>query len=339
MAAAVEITRRDHAAADLRREAARCRDSDAARRMLALALVLEGRSRTDAARSCGMDRQTLRDWVHRYNRSGLDGLSDKQGRTGPKPRLSPEQETEVAELVRKGPDPKQDGVVRWRRVDVARVIQARFGRDPGRTHRRRHPAPAGVLTHLDPAAAPRGGHRGRKHLSECVQRPRDRSGARAGEGRRHPDRGLAPGRSPCWPAGHAHLRLGGEGFAAVGAEGPPLRVGVPVRRGLRRARRGRSPGSAACERRDDEPAPARDQQGRDTRSPRGAGPGRRRLAPNRRTLAGAGQHHPDASATIQPRAEPCGEHLAILATEPVEQTACSPPTPQSSTPAATLGCP
>ena len=127
MAAAVEITRRDHAAADLRREAARCRDSDAARRMLALALVLEGRSRTDAARSCGMDRQTLRDWVHRYNQSGLDGLSDKQGRTGPKPRLSPEQETEVAELVRKGPDPKQDGVVRWRRVDVARVIQARFG--------------------------------------------------------------------------------------------------------------------------------------------------------------------------------------------------------------------
>jgi len=90
--AAIEITRDDHSAADLRREAARSRDSDAARRMLALALVREGQSRTDAARCCGMDRQTLCDWVHRYNESGLSGLSDKQGRTGLKPRLSPEQE-------------------------------------------------------------------------------------------------------------------------------------------------------------------------------------------------------------------------------------------------------
>jgi transposase len=124
---AIEITRDDHSAADLRREAARSRDSDAARRMLALALVREGQSRTDAARCCGMDRQTLRDWVHRYNESGLSGLSDKQGRTGPKPRLSLDQEAEIAELVRKGPDPEQDGVVRWRRLDVARVIHARFG--------------------------------------------------------------------------------------------------------------------------------------------------------------------------------------------------------------------
>ena len=95
--------------------------------MLALALVMEGRSRTEAAQSCGMDRQTLRDWVHRYNDAGLAGLSDKKGRTGPKPLLSPDQEAEVAKLVRKGPDPKEDGVVRWRRMDLARVIKARFG--------------------------------------------------------------------------------------------------------------------------------------------------------------------------------------------------------------------
>lgn len=125
--AAIEITRDDHNAADLRREAARSRDSDAARRMLALALVREGQSRTDAARCCGMDRQTLCDWVHRYNESGLSGLSDKQGRTGPKPRLSAEQEAEIAELVRKGPDLEHDRVVRWRRVDLAWVIKARFG--------------------------------------------------------------------------------------------------------------------------------------------------------------------------------------------------------------------
>ena len=61
------ITRRELSAGDLRREAARCRDAAASRRMLGLALVLEGSSREDAARAAGMDRQTLRDWVHRYN--------------------------------------------------------------------------------------------------------------------------------------------------------------------------------------------------------------------------------------------------------------------------------
>lgn len=57
---ALEITRRDLSAADLRREAARAKDARASRRMLALAFVLDGRTRTEAAESCGMDRQTLR---------------------------------------------------------------------------------------------------------------------------------------------------------------------------------------------------------------------------------------------------------------------------------------
>jgi transposase-like protein len=63
----VAITRQELGAVELRREAGRCRDAKAARRMLALALVLEGGSRAEAARAAGMDRQTLRDWVHRYN--------------------------------------------------------------------------------------------------------------------------------------------------------------------------------------------------------------------------------------------------------------------------------
>jgi putative transposase len=58
----------------MRRGFARRRDAAAARRMLALALVMEGHCRIDAARAAGMDRQTLRDWVHRYNESGLAGL-------------------------------------------------------------------------------------------------------------------------------------------------------------------------------------------------------------------------------------------------------------------------
>ena len=67
----IEITRRDLMAVDLRAAVGKSRDAKASRRMLALALVLEGVDRTRAAETCGMDRQTLRDWVHRCNAEGL----------------------------------------------------------------------------------------------------------------------------------------------------------------------------------------------------------------------------------------------------------------------------
>ena len=126
MAVGVSISRTDLDSAGLRRAAARSRDAAAARRMLALALGLDGRPRTEAAQLCGMDRQTLRDWVHRYNDLGLAGLSDRAP-PGAKPRLSPEQEAEVARLVREGPTFSEHGVVRWRRIDLSRVIERRFG--------------------------------------------------------------------------------------------------------------------------------------------------------------------------------------------------------------------
>jgi transposase len=124
--AAVAITRLDHTAQDLRTAAKRSDDVAAARRMLALALVLEGKSRSEAATFCGMDRQSLRDWVHRYNAEGLEGLHNRTA-PGAKPKLSPAQEREVAELVRNGPDLTEHGVVRWRRIDLARLIERRYG--------------------------------------------------------------------------------------------------------------------------------------------------------------------------------------------------------------------
>jgi transposase len=101
-------------------------DADAARRMLALALVPDGRSRTEAAQLCGMDRQTLRDWVHRYNEGGLAVLSDRVPQ-GPRARLSDEQQREVVELVLEGPKVEEHGVVCWRRADLSKVIKQRFG--------------------------------------------------------------------------------------------------------------------------------------------------------------------------------------------------------------------
>jgi transposase len=123
---AVAITRAEYDAAGLRQAAAQSKDADAARRMLALAMVLDGSPRAEAATTCGMDRQTLRDWVHRYNEEGLPGLSDRKP-PGAKPRLSMEQQEELAELVRSGPNPAEHGVVRWRRIDLSKVIESRFG--------------------------------------------------------------------------------------------------------------------------------------------------------------------------------------------------------------------
>ena len=82
----VAITRTDLDARGLRAAATRAKDAAAARRMLALALVMEGQNRTEAACAAGMDRQTLRDWVHRYNAQGLQGLTNRSNRGAPKCR-------------------------------------------------------------------------------------------------------------------------------------------------------------------------------------------------------------------------------------------------------------
>ena len=126
MAAGVAITRLDLDAAGLRRASSDAKDAAAARRMLALALVLDGRTRTEAANLCGMDRQTLRDWVHRYNELGVAGLNDRVPPGAPC-RLSAAQEAELAQLVREGPVLAEHGVVRWRRADLSKVIQTQFG--------------------------------------------------------------------------------------------------------------------------------------------------------------------------------------------------------------------
>ena len=74
MGSAVKL-REDYSASDLRRMAKRSKDANQSRRLLSLAAVREGKDRTEAAKIGGMDRQTLRDWVHRFNAQGPDGLA------------------------------------------------------------------------------------------------------------------------------------------------------------------------------------------------------------------------------------------------------------------------
>jgi transposase len=121
----IEVTRLDLSAQKLRRLATRCLDGRVACRILAIAHVLEGASRADAAAACGMDRQTLRDWVHRYNLEGVAGLDDAQ-RSGRPPALSNEQMQDLKDLVLAGPDLAINGVTRWRCIDLCVVIADRY---------------------------------------------------------------------------------------------------------------------------------------------------------------------------------------------------------------------
>ena len=111
------------------REAARSAgDAGQVRRLLAIAAGYDGMSRAAAATLGGMDRQTLRDWGHRFNAAGPSGLVDRKA-PGAAPRLTPDQEAELTALVEAGPTREADGVARWRCIDLKALIRRRFGID------------------------------------------------------------------------------------------------------------------------------------------------------------------------------------------------------------------
>ena len=121
----IEISRFEHSATELRELAARAQDGAVVRRLLAIALILERHSRAAAARLTSMDRQTLRDWVHRYNADGIAGLSSRCS-PGRPPALNEAQMAELRSMVLQGPDLERNEVVRWRCVDLRAEIAARW---------------------------------------------------------------------------------------------------------------------------------------------------------------------------------------------------------------------
>ena len=117
--------RRDRTPAALRKLAKTETDARVARRLLAIANALSGMSRKEAAEAAGMNRQTLRDWVIRYNAHGVDGLHDCWGEGRP-PRLEPKEQAELIRIVLVGPS-AESGLSAFTREDLARVCEARFG--------------------------------------------------------------------------------------------------------------------------------------------------------------------------------------------------------------------
>ena len=116
----------EHSAAEVRALAKAAVAPEQARRLLAIALILDGASRAEAARSTGMDRQTLRDWVHRFNAAGPDGWSTARRRAG-SGGWTRSSSDELARCLENGPELAQDGVARWRLVDLCALVERRFG--------------------------------------------------------------------------------------------------------------------------------------------------------------------------------------------------------------------
>jgi transposase len=126
MSKPVEVVRQNLSPAELRDIAARTCDERVVLRLLAVALVLEGQPRGVAAQTHGMDRQTLRNWIIRYNQLGVSGLANRPI-PGRSTRLSPAQLAELREIVAAGPQGGASGYGRWRSTDLNRVIAERFG--------------------------------------------------------------------------------------------------------------------------------------------------------------------------------------------------------------------
>ena len=117
--------RDDFDAAQLKLAARRSDNADQVRRLLTLAAIYDGVSRAEAARTGGVTRQIVRDWVERFNEGGADALIARKA-PGKPPLLNPAQRAALAQVIEDGPLPATDGVVRWRLVDLAQWVFETF---------------------------------------------------------------------------------------------------------------------------------------------------------------------------------------------------------------------
>ena len=117
--------RDDLSAVDVRAHARRCRDGAQVRRLLAIAAILDGGSRSDAAVIGGVTRQIVRDWVVRFNADGPEGLATRKA-PGPQTILNDGHRRALEVIIETGPIPAAHGVVRWRIIDLAQWLWDEF---------------------------------------------------------------------------------------------------------------------------------------------------------------------------------------------------------------------
>ena len=105
--------------------AKRSKDGPQARRLLALAAIYDGATRTEAAKIGGVTLQIVRDWVVKFNAHGPDGLIDRKA-PGQPSRLNDAHRAALAEIIESGPMPAIHGVVRWRMIDLCQWLFEEF---------------------------------------------------------------------------------------------------------------------------------------------------------------------------------------------------------------------
>jgi transposase len=149
--------RTDFTGSELRQLARYTRDANQARRLLALAVIYDGGSRSEVARVGGVGLQIIRDWVLRFNADGPEGMIDRKA-PGPMPRLNAEHRTALAAAIESGPIPAIHGVVRWRLIDLCQWLWEEFRVSVAQTQGRAATAEAKAIEIWDakkwPAAPP-----------------------------------------------------------------------------------------------------------------------------------------------------------------------------------------
>ena len=204
--------RQDFPAAELRRLATRTKDVAQARRLLAIAAILDGAPRAEAARIGGMDRQTLRDWVIRFNEHGPEGLINMISPGSP-PKLDEEHRAFLARVVEEGPIPAVHGVVRWRGCDLIVLLHEEFGIEVSDDTIYRALKQLG-FAHL--SARPRAYKQDAEAMEALKKVPWPRGGNPPDAPSWHTGRDLVPGRDAGRPEEQAHLPLGQEGVSPTG---------------------------------------------------------------------------------------------------------------------------
>ena len=239
MPSAVSV-RTDFSAGELRRLAATTKNANQSRRLLSMAAVLDGMNRTEAARIGGMDRQTLRDWVHRFNEHGPDGLKDTWSKGNP-PRLSPEQQAELAQARRDRP---RSGRA-WRRALAPRSTCSASSPSASASSITSARSARSSSSSASPTSAPARATRRRmgRPSRRSKKLSRDAEGASGRRRQGQAGRDLVPGRGPHRPEERHRPAMGETRFAAAPARRPALRERLSLRRDLPGARHGRRAGA------------------------------------------------------------------------------------------------
>src|SRR5690554_2288706 len=221
MAAPIRL-REDFDGAQLRSLAKASKDAKQTRRLLALAVIYDGGSRSEAATTGGVGLQVIRDWVLRFNAEGAAGLLDRKA-PGAVPRLNDEQRHALAEIVESGPIPAIHGVVRWRRKDLVRWLYEEFGVEVAETTVGRELRAMGFrrLT-----ARPRHHSQNELALEAFKKLPRGAGGAPGAPTSGYANRDLVAGRSAHRPEEQDHPALGAVRHQAQRSPGPAHQVSL-----------------------------------------------------------------------------------------------------------------